>query len=166
MPDLAGLLRLLDEFEVEYIIIGGAAMVIAGSSRLTQDLDVLYRRSPENLERLAATLRSANAHLRVLHEPEGVPLSLDAPTLKMGMNFTLLTDRGDLDIFGQIPGIGKYEDALPLSEQYVLLEGAHPMRALGIDGLIAAKRASGRPKDLDAIPELEAMRDLRRAGNS
>ncbi|HEY2474466.1 MAG TPA: hypothetical protein VGI19_06650, partial [Candidatus Cybelea sp.] len=131
MPDLAALLRILDEFEIEYIIIGGAAMVLAGSSRLTQDLDVLYRRSSENLERLAAALRRANARLRVLHEPAGVPLSLDAQTLNMGMNFTLLTDRGDLDIFGQIPGIGKYEDALPLREEYVLLEGARPMRTLG-----------------------------------
>jgi hypothetical protein len=164
LPDFERLLRELEDAGVEYIVVGGAAMALQGSARVTQDLDVLYERSPENLERLAAAVRNMKARLRALHEPEGVRAPLDARALAAGMTFTLGTDFGDFYIFGEIAGIGKYQSALAATEEHELFERGRPVRALTIEGLITAKRAAARAKDLDAIPELEAMRDLRDAG--
>lgn len=162
--DFERILAELEDTGVEYIVVGGAAMAIQGSARLTQDLDLLYRRSPENFARLSAALRKMNARLRVLGEPQGLRASLDPQMLAAGMNFTFATDLGDLDIFGEIPGTGKYENAVAASEEHEILEGARPIRTLSIESLIATKKAAGRAKDLDAIPELEAMRELRDAG--
>jgi hypothetical protein len=68
MIDFPKLLRLLTEHEVAFLIIGGVAAVIHGSSRLTQDLDVVYQRSPQNLTRLVpepTPYRSAHASLQL-----------------------------------------------------------------------------------------------------
>ncbi|MBI2911997.1 MAG: hypothetical protein HYY05_07625 [Chloroflexi bacterium] len=71
MTDFPGLLRLLHDNGVEFIIIGGTAAIIHGSSRLTQDLDVVYRRDSENIARLVAALKGHNPYLR--GAPPGLP---------------------------------------------------------------------------------------------
>jgi hypothetical protein len=63
MIDFPKLLRLLTEHDVAFIIIGGVAAVIHGSSRLTQDLDVVYQRSPQNLARLMQALAEQSPYL-------------------------------------------------------------------------------------------------------
>ena len=74
MTNYPDLLRLLTEHGVEFIIIGGAAAVIHGSSRLTQDLDIVYRRSPENLACLTNALKAQAPYLR--SAPPGLPFQL------------------------------------------------------------------------------------------
>ena len=64
MTDFAKILQLLSDHGVEFIIIGGAAAIVHGSSRLTQDLDVVYRRSQENIARLSNALQEQNPYLR------------------------------------------------------------------------------------------------------
>src|ERR1051325_6191068 len=101
-------LRLLGEHKVDCVIVGGIAAAIHGSLFLTNDVDVCYARDPANLERLAAALQSVHARLR--NAPEGLPFILDAETLKRGLNFTFTTDIGDVDLLGEVQGVGHFED--------------------------------------------------------
>jgi predicted nucleotidyltransferase len=151
------LLEVLTKAEVDFIIVGGVAAIAHGSSRLTQDLDIVYRRTPENTARLASALASYSPYLR--DAPPGLPFRWDAETIRRGLNFTLTTSLGPLDILGEIAGGGTYEELFPHSKP-VSVFGTHCL-CLGLDRLILAKRAAGRPKDLEAIAELEALNEER-----
>jgi predicted nucleotidyltransferase len=80
--------------------------------------------------------------------------------VKRGLNFTLTTDIGDLDLLGEILGGGAYE-ALVTSTVTIRVFGID-CRCLTLDKLIELKRAAGRPKDFEAIAELEAIRQQER----
>lgn len=69
MTDFAALLRRLGDNGVEFIVVGGAAAIAHGSARLTQDLDIVYDRSAENLERLVAALRNEKPYIRGRRNP-------------------------------------------------------------------------------------------------
>jgi hypothetical protein len=155
--DFEGLFRALHEAGVEYILVGGVAATAHGSTRLTLDVDVVYARSGPNLARLVRALAPLTPYLR--GAPPGLPFRWDESTLRRGLNFTLTTSRGDLDLLGELTGGGGYGDLLPHTVE-VLVFGI-PVRCLGLDKLIAVKRAAGRPKDLEAIAELEAIREER-----
>jgi hypothetical protein len=155
VTDFAALLASLGKHEVAFIVVGGAAAIAHGSTRLTQDLDIVYKRSPENLDRLVAALARHTPYLRGI--PPGLPFIWDKTTLERGLNFTMVTSVGDIDLLGEIPGGGTYED---------LSAGAIELRlfqtrclCLSLPQLIRAKRASGRPKDLEALAELEAIKE-------
>jgi len=142
---------------VEFIVIGGAAATIHGSARITRDVDIVYRRTADNLRRLVDALAPYSPYLR--GAPAGLPFRWDERTLHRGLNFTLTTSIGDLDLLGEVTGGGNFEALLPHSS---------PVQAFGIeclclnlDKLIQVKRAAGRPKDLEAIAELEALREER-----
>ncbi len=90
--------------------------------------------------------------------PPGLPFRWDEDTLRRGLNFTLTTSRGDIDLLGEIIG-GGYADLLPHTLEVVVF--GMTVRCLGLDKLIEVKRAAGRPKDLEAIAELEAIREER-----
>ena len=156
MTDFKGLLQALADAGVEYILVGGLAAVAHGSARLTQDVDVVYARDPENLARLVEALAGLEPYLRGL--PPGLPFRWDVETLRHGLNFTLETSLGDLDLLGEIAGGGRYEALLPRSIELLVFE--RTVRCLALDQLIETKRAAGRPRDLEAIAELEALRDL------
>jgi len=155
MSDIETLLGRLADHDVAFIVVGGVAAILHGSARVTYDLDVVYARDPENLEALAAALADLNPYLR--DAPPGLPFTLDAATLAHGLNFTLSTDRGPLDLLGEIVGGGTYEDLLPTSRRVDL--GFGEFRVLELEKLIDVKRAAGRPKDLEAIAELETLAD-------
>jgi hypothetical protein len=110
MIDLPKLLRLLTEHEVAFIIIGGVAAVIHGSRRLTQDLEVVYQRSPQNLTRLVQALAEQSPYLR--GAAPGLPCQWSIATLHMGLNFMPETRAGPLDLLGEITGGGSYEELL------------------------------------------------------
>lgn len=156
--DFAGLLERLLAHEVEFILVGGVAGNLHGAARATYDVDVVYRRTPDNLQRLVATLAPLRPYLR--GAPPGLPFTLDVPTLERGLNFTLSTSLGDLDLLGEVTGGGGFEALLELSDDIVLFD--RRCRCVTLDGLIRLKRAAGRPKDFDALAELEALRDERR----
>ena len=147
--------RLLANFEVECVIVGGVAATLHGSEIPTTDIDVCYARNLPNLERLAAALQSVNARLR--NAPEDIRFILDAETLKRGLNFTFSTDIGNMDLLGEVQGVGNYDDVIAGSLIVTLF--GHRFAVIDIRKLIAAKRAAGRPKDLIAIPELEAIQE-------
>ena len=158
MTDFSGLLQVLSRAGVDYILVGGVAATAHGSSRLTQDIDVVYSRSNENLDRLASALEPLKPYLR--GAPGGLPFSWDAATIRQGLNFTLTTDLGELDLLGEIIGGGGYEELLPHTSTLDLF-GAKCL-CLTLEKLIDVKRAAGRPKDLESIAELEALLDERK----
>lgn len=152
MTDFGALLRTLVEAGVEFILVGGAAATAHGATRLTLDVDIIYRRSPENFQRLAAAL--ARHHPYVRGAPAGLPFRWDAETIRRGLNFTLSTDLGDLDVLGEIAG-GTYETLR--SDCIAITVFGITCQCLGLERLILVKRAAGRPKDLEAIAELESI---------
>ena len=158
MIDLQKALHALGDAGVEFVLIGGAAMVAHGSAQVTQDLAICYERSRENIRRLVKALAPYRPRLR--GAPADIPFRFDEGTLERGLNFTLTTDLGDLDLFGEVSGLGSYDVVRASSETIQVYERS--CKILSLDGLIKAKRASGRPRDLAAIPELEALRELRR----
>jgi predicted nucleotidyltransferase len=155
--DLPGLLRALAAGGVRFVIVGGAAATAHGAARLTQDLDLVYDRSPDNLHNLVIALAAHEPYLR--GAPAGLPFRFDAETLRRGLNFTLTSKLGDLDLLGEIAGGGGYAQ---LREHTVELElfGVCCL-CLDLEKLIEVKRAAGRPKDLEAIAELIAIREAR-----
>ena len=158
VTDFEGLLRALVSHGVEFIVVGGVAGKAHGSPRLTVDLDVVYARSADNLGRLTSALAPLQPYLR--GAPPGLPFCFDTETVRRGLNFTLRTTRGDLDLLGEIAGGGGYESLLPHSRELEMF--GFRCRCLDLDKLIEVKRAAGRPKDLEAIAELEAIREERR----
>ncbi len=153
MTDYERLLRTLDNGEVEFIVIGGFAAILHGSAQLTEDLDVVYARTPQNFERLANALAPLHPYLR--GAPPGLPFLWDAETIHRGLNFTLTTDAGDIDLLGEIAGGGTYDTLLPDSDAVQIFGVACDV--LGLRRLIQAKRAAGRPKDFLAVAELERI---------
>lgn len=156
MTNFAALVQRLVQAQVEFVIIGGIAVLVHGHVRATLDLDVCYARSPENLARLVQAL--APIHPRLRGAPEGLPFFFDRQTLRNGLNFTLVTDEGELDLLGEVTGVGGYAD---LSSQAVETElYGHATKLISLDDLIRSKAAAGRPKDL---LDLEALRALKNA---
>jgi hypothetical protein len=152
---LERLLAALHDGGVAFIIIGGVAARAHGSSRLTDDLDVSYARDPANLGRLETALAPLHPYLR--GAPPGLPFAWSGETLRAGLNFTLTTDAGALDLRGEIVGGGRYEDLLPHASRIRLF--GRDTRLLDLPWLIRVKRAAGRPKDLQLIAELEALQE-------
>lgn len=152
-----GLLSTLADGGVEFILVGGLAATVHGSARATYDVDVVYARSRENIERLVRALASHQPYLR--GAPPGLPFRLDAETIRQGLNFTLTTDLGPLDLFGEIAGGGTYDALVPHTLTLTLY--GRSCRCLSLEKLIEVKRAAGRPKDLEAVAELEALREER-----
>jgi predicted nucleotidyltransferase len=151
--DFPGLLRALSDAGIRFIIVGGAAATAHGSTRLTQDLDVVYARDRDNLERLVRALTPHEPYLR--GAPPDLPFRFDAETLERGLNFTLTSKLGDIDLLGEIIGGGGYDD-LATHTIEIELFGLR-CRCLGLRKLIEVKRAAGRPKDLEVLAELEAI---------
>ena len=107
MTDFAGLIRVLVDNRVDFILIGGLAAGAHGAIRTTMDVDVVYARSEANIARLAAALAPLKPYLR--GAPPGLPFRWDAETIAHGLNFTLTTTLGALDLLGEVTGGGDYE---------------------------------------------------------
>ncbi|HEX2473231.1 MAG TPA: hypothetical protein VHK01_00710, partial [Lacipirellulaceae bacterium] len=88
MTDFTGILTLLSQGGVEFIVIGGVAADAHGAARATYDVDVLYRRTEDNIRRIVNVLASHDPYPR--GAPRGLPFIWDERTLQMGLNFTLI----------------------------------------------------------------------------
>ncbi|MFI5233735.1 MAG: hypothetical protein ACHQSE_14650 [Gemmatimonadales bacterium] len=153
MTQLERLLTALQRARVEFIIVGGVAARAHGSSRLTDDLDIVYARDAGNLARLVKALAPLKPYLR--GAPPGLPFEWSATTLRAGLNFTLTTTSGAIDLLGELTGGGAYGDLLPHALA-IKIFGRETL-LLDLPWLIRVKRAAGRPKDLEVIAELEAL---------
>ncbi len=155
MTQLERLLASLHRAGVEFIIVGGVAARAHGSSRLTDDLDVVYARDAANLARIVKALAPLKPYLR--GAPPGLPFEWSVATLRAGLNFTLTTTAGAIDLLGEITGGGQYRDLLPRALTIEIF--GRETLLLDLPWLIRVKRAAGRPKDLEVIAELEALRE-------
>lgn len=161
MTDFRELLRVLGQNQVEFVIVGGLAATVHGSSRFTKDLDIVYRRTRDNVTRLVNALANYEPYLR--GAPPGLPFNWDERTIWNGLNFTLITSLGALDLLGEITGGGSYDDLLSYSVRLQIF-GVECF-CLGLERLIYVKRAAGRPKDFEAVAELEAILEEQKRGS-
>jgi hypothetical protein len=151
--DLAQVIPPLARANVDFILIGGMAAILHGSARVTFDVDVVYSRAPDNINRLTEALAPYKPRLR--NAPAGLPFILDAKTVWNGLNFTLTTDLGDVDLLGEVAGGKTYSDLLPNS--FDVEAFGVQFKCLDLPTLIRIKEAAGRPKDREAIAELRVL---------
>jgi predicted nucleotidyltransferase len=159
-PDASPLERfcaLLADAGVEFMVIGGQAEALMGSPRVTYDVDLCYRRTADNLERLARVLRALKLTLR--GAPPDLRFRLDAKALALGSNFTFEVDgEYPLDLRACLEPITD-DDLLAGSE--ILQIGGRTVRVIGLEDLIRIKRHLARPKDRESLLQLEAIKRLR-----
>jgi len=152
------LLRRLGAARVDFVVIGGYAAIAHGSVQITRDLDICYADDAANLEALGRALVDLDARLRGV--AEDVPFVPDGATLGRTRVLTLDTAEGPLDILADPAGAPGYA-ALRKRAIETRVEGV-VVRVASLDDLLTMKRASGRPKDLLAVEELEAIARLER----
>lgn len=140
MFDPAEILRKLVEHRTEFIVVGGIAASLAGSTVITSDLDLVYRNEEENNRRLAAVLEELEA---IYRDPAGRRIEPTATRLGMYRMNLLRTSFGDLDLLRTIGTDLGYEELLSRSVEYDL-EGLR-IRAIDLVTLIEAKRIANRP---------------------
>ena len=159
MTDFEGLLACLIKANVEFVLVWGVAATAHGSTRLTADIDIVYARTLDNIRNVVIALSGLQPYPR--GAPLGLPFGWDAETVSRGLNFTLTTQLGSIDLLGEIAsetsGGGTYRNLLPHTIELFIY--GHRHRCLDIDKLIQVKRAAGRPKDFEVIAELEAIRE-------
>jgi|SRR5215213_4010746 len=153
--ELSPALEALTENKVDFIIVGGVAITAYGSAYITKALDFCYLRTAENLKRIVHALAQFNPRLRDF--PKELPFVWDERTLQNGTNFTLETEIGDIDLLGEVAGVGDYKAVESESVEMELCDVF--VKVISLNDLINAKRAAGRTKDLLVLPELEAIRE-------
>jgi predicted nucleotidyltransferase len=158
MTDYSRVLQVLKSAQVDFILIGGVAANLHGSARATFDIDFVYSRKRDNIQRLAEALAPFRPYLR--GAPPGLPFKFDVQTIRSGLNFTLDTALGAIDLMGEVTGGGTFEELL--SHTVEVEAFGVKCRCVGLERLIQLKRACGRPKDFEAIAELQALLEEQR----
>jgi len=158
-PTSASLSEVLEgllEAGVDFILVGGLAAVIQGAPVTTMDVDIVHSQAPQNIDRLLAFLRTADAVQRRMDgkkiEPKGRDFS--------GKGHMLLTTRiGPIDVLAAIEGGRSYQDLLAHTVE-IDFRG-HTLRVLDLKTLIELKKTSMDPKDKQRLPVLkETLRQL------
>lgn len=147
---LVELLGVLVRHEVEFVVVGGVAAVINGAPITTSDLDILHRRTPENVRRLVAAVTEIDATFRT----DSRKIRPNESHLLGPGHVLLQTTLGVLDSLGTIETNTTYEDVLV--DTFVTEVAGLSIRALTLERLIKVKEQAGRPKDLRMLPELRA----------
>ena len=163
MFDPVAICTILNDEGVEYVVVGGFASVIRGSSLPTRDIDIVPSRSAANLDRLGRALRRMGAKIRTEDEPVSAPL--DGPFLaNMPLMLNLVTDFGEMDLtFVPAGRAGGFDGWRLAATEEEVSDGLNVVVA-SLDDIIDSKRAANRPKDKLALPYLESLRDELRRG--
>jgi hypothetical protein len=141
-PDFKDFLRLLNEEQVEYLLVGGYAVGFHGYPRMTKDLDVWVAISPENAARLVRVLQRFGFSLKSLSTE---PFLNERKVLKIGI------EPLRIDIITSIPGVqfsGCYVNKIDY-----LFDGIH-INLINLEDLKTSKRVCGRRQDLKDLDEL------------
>ena len=147
------ILQGLKTSRVKFVVIGGLAASAHGSRRVTDDVDICYDASSQNLVRLSLLLAEWEAYPRGIER--GLPFFMDERQFKVSPLMTLTTTEGLIDFLDLVKGVGDYSKCVKRSVEIAAFDIR--FRILDLPALIDAKRAAGRPRDLDHIPELEAL---------
>jgi hypothetical protein len=157
--DFISLLQRLVHAGVDFVIVGGFAGVVHGCTYVTQDVDICCDFSAANLLALQAALRDVHPVHRMT--PGRNELELTEKNCAQFKNLYLDTDIGQLDCVGFIDGVGDYSRVSKASEVVEVQD--IQLHILSLDALIKAKQAMNRPRDRDALVQLEAIKKLRRS---
>ncbi len=155
MEGLSAIIGRLVSGGVEFVVVGGYAAVAYGASLMTRDVDVCCPFTPENLGRLVAAL--AGLHARHRLTPQRLPFDSSGNALIGLRNLYLETDLGILDCLSEVAGVGGFDEVARSSVEVQLPAGK--CRVLGLEALISAKQAMGRPHDLITVVQLLAIRE-------
>ncbi len=158
MNDFLRLLELLSTSGVQFVVVGGTAAVLHGSSTATYDLDVAMPFTRENCQRLLAAVSSI--HPRLSHTPDKRPLALDADALAKFKNLYLTTDAGRLDVLGSLPPLPDLAQVMASAARMDV--GGIEVRVVSLEDLILVKSSMNRPKDAQVAAELRAIAATRR----
>ena len=155
MNDLNRLIQRLCDADIGFVIVGGFAAMLHGSSLVTRDLDVCAILTAENVQKL----RNAFRELHPVHRLTPQRLSfLDNPDQGVEVrNLYLRTDIGPLDVLSSITGVGDFERVHAQSTEIELF--GRRCRVISLEDLIRAKEALGREKDLLAVKELRGIQE-------
>lgn len=153
--------RCLNMHGVSYVLIGGLAATLHGSALRTGDVDICPGRDTANLKRLAAALKDLEARIRAPDSPGGLRFACDAQFLSRVETCNLTTLFGDFDISFQPSGTTGFKDLKRHAVEFDL--GGLIAPTASLDDVIRSKEAAGRPKDLQALPELRALREETRS---
>lgn len=148
MMNYLALIETLVRHEVEFIVVGGVAAVLHGAPVVTFDLDVVHRRTPENIERLVEALTELEAVFR--HHPARITPKtshLESPGHQL-----LSTRHGPIDVLGTIDDGSSYEDLV--GQSHFMDISGHQVRVVDLGPLIEIKARAGRDKDLAVLPIL------------
>lgn len=156
-PNFIKLLEALSKDDIEFVLVGGIAANFHGSAMATYDCDVVVALDAENLQKLAKALSPFSPTFRHKHPPQ--VFDEQAAAREGWKNIYLDTNAGVLDCLGQIKGLGNFSDCKVQSLEVDL--GDFTIRVLSLDALITAKKAMGRPKDLQTVMQLEISRELK-----
>ena len=152
------ILHLLNQARVSFIVVGAYATIAHGAQQRTEDLDICHQRTPANYKKLISVLQPL--HARLVDIPPDLKVPFDESSLAQGTNFTLMTDEGRLDLLGELSAVGGYNELLPTSTEIEV--AGIVCRVASLDAVIRSKEAADRPKDRLVLPELRALRDIRK----
>ena len=152
------ILRRLTAGGVDFVVIGGIALVLLGSPRMTRDLDIIFAPDDGNLDVLGRVLVDLDARLRELDED--VPFVPDGATLENAQLLTLATSIGWVDVHRSVEGAPGYAQLRRNAERCDL--GDFSVLVASPDDMIAMKQAAGRPQDLIDVETLDAIKRLRK----
>ncbi|HEV8239932.1 MAG TPA: hypothetical protein VGS57_11240 [Thermoanaerobaculia bacterium] len=150
--DLEALLAALAAARIEHIVVGGAAAVLHGAPITTQDLDVVYRRTADNLDRLEALLGDLDAFAR---DPAGRKLRPNRSHLEAGGVLLLTTRLGPFDPMAKLADGRGFEELL--AHSVMVEDEGLALRVLDLPTLIEVKAAANRAKDRLVLPVLLAL---------
>jgi hypothetical protein len=154
--DASKIVEVLERHRVDYVLVGGYAAVLYGSRRPTEDIDIAPATTKENLDRLAKALRELRARIRVDGVPDGLTFDTSAEALRGMTMLNLTTSYGDCDLTFSPAGFPHgYDDLIGSSGERRI--GDVTVRVAALDDIIRSKASANRPKDQEALPELEAM---------
>ena len=158
MFDPVRICTILLEEEVDFVVLGGFAAIVRGSSLPTKDIDVIPSRDRSNLDRLGRALTRMNAKIRISGDP--VLTKIDGAFLaNMPHMLNLVTDFGEIDLtFSPAGSAGNFE-GWKKGATLEAIEDDLTVLVASLDDIIDSKRAANRPKDQMALPYLESLRD-------
>jgi len=155
MSNLEDLVDRLIRAQMEFVIVGGFAVLAHGASMMTEDVDVCCPFSERNMNALWSAVRDLHPVHRMT--PQRLPFEV-TPELCVNLkNLYLATDLGKLDCLGEIPGVGAFDEVHRKSVEIRFESGA--CRVLGIDALIDAKLTTNRTRDRMAVLQLKAIKE-------
>ncbi|MDQ6820106.1 MAG: hypothetical protein M3076_07185 [Actinomycetota bacterium] len=156
------ILEVLARHQVQYVVIGGYAAVLAGVDVVTRDIDITPATDEANLQRLADALSELHAAIRVRIGEPPVPLPADPRLLARAEIWNLTTDAGDLDVTTRPSGTTGYDDLAGGAYRQPLADSGLHIAIASLEDIIRSKTAAGRAKDLATLPQLRAARERQR----